>query len=945
MKTLMLKVLPACIATLAIAVLVGWIAGISFLIQVSPAFPPMQVGTATCFLMLSIALYGNIDQQRKFRLGAIGLSFLISGTAFLQFVLDIDLGVDRFLGSSFVVTKTAVAGRMSRGTSLVFVMLSVSSLLFYYRTLLRRRTLYLIISGSIYVSLIFSLSNFCVYFMKGSTDTIWDVHTGMAIHTSIEFIILSLIAYYRNFLYGYNRHEVWAPHNALLVLFLGCVCSIGIWRHTIAYEAEVISEKLIQDSRLRATVIQRQFEEDVAKIQATERLFGSSSFVTAAEFRSFVYPLIEEDHSILAIDWSPRISSDAIADFERKLKKQFKVSVRQLGEKRELIPHKGADVYYPVLYTFPEEFPEKAIGFDHYSDGLRTRVMDRAAKEGGTIASEPFQLFRLPRETMSPVDVLVVVPVLQRSEKLRPVLDASSTDIQGFVIGVFRLSHVINQSLKGLGLLGLGIELGAEFDDGSLTTIYRQSVSQVTPFEGSFLPQVYLVPPPQEVTSIFASRKFILTFKASSFYVQENINRLSTVIFIACLVITFLTALYLASIQVKQEELIIQKDSLSIALFEKQSALQSLQQSEALFRQLSESAPIGIFQLDSSGSLEYVNRAWKDMTGLSLAKSRGSAWLDTVHSEDRSHVHVAIQNGIGSRQGVTEKFRFVHENGSTQWVVCNLSPIQLADGTLTGFVGSLFDITEVQRLIEHLKIATAAKSEFLANMSHELRTPMNSIIGFTQLMLRSTKVSLPERHRDALKTIEKNGRHLLRLVNEILDLSKIESGEMKLYRSEFDLSVVLEEVIATLQPQADKKKLTVRCSCDLKEVVIYADETKFRQIFTNLVSNAIRYTDKGTVDVTMYKQDLTIAISVQDTGIGIASEDQKKLFKNFTQLEGAAHRREGGTGLGLSIAKNFIELHGGTISVESEPGKGTTFTARFPTERLVKIEELEDDQE
>ena len=231
--------------------------------------------------------------------------------------------------------------------------------------------------------------------------------------------------------------------------------------------------------------------------------------------------------------------------------------------------------------------------------------------------------------------------------------------------------------------------------------------------------------------------------------------------------------------------------------------------------------------------------------------------------------------------------------------------------------------------------ASRAKSEFLANMSHELRTPMNSIMGFTQRLITKLGDTLPERELKALLTVDRNAKHLLSLINDILDLSKIEAGKMELNRSRLDLAAVVREAAEQAAPLTDNKPVEVRLDLPDAPLMLDGDRVRLKQVVLNLLSNAIRYTNAGTVTITAGEGDDTalgrvVRLAVRDTGIGIKPEDLGRLFKQFTQLDGSTARKVGGTGLGLAISAHYVRMHGGRIDVASEFGTGTEFTVLLP---------------
>jgi signal transduction histidine kinase/CheY-like chemotaxis protein len=230
-----------------------------------------------------------------------------------------------------------------------------------------------------------------------------------------------------------------------------------------------------------------------------------------------------------------------------------------------------------------------------------------------------------------------------------------------------------------------------------------------------------------------------------------------------------------------------------------------------------------------------------------------------------------------------------------------------------------------------LQRANSLKSEFLANMSHELRTPLNAVIGFSELLLDTGSGALTEDQKDYVSDILSSGRHLLELINEILDLSKIEAGKMKVNLEEFEIGSVIEEVVALLRVEAGRKHIEVVAEVEESEVEVRADRGKVRQILNNLLSNAVKFTlPGGRVTLRACRQAGWVAVSVIDTGIGIKEEDQERIFQAFTQVDGSYARRYQGTGLGLTLVKKFVEMQGGSLTLKSRFGEGSNFTFTLP---------------
>jgi signal transduction histidine kinase len=271
------------------------------------------------------------------------------------------------------------------------------------------------------------------------------------------------------------------------------------------------------------------------------------------------------------------------------------------------------------------------------------------------------------------------------------------------------------------------------------------------------------------------------------------------------------------------------------------------------------------------------------------------------------------------------------EPGSFSTEVVNLLQTFASQSALAIQNARLF--RELADKSHQLEVASQHKSEFLANMSHELRTPLNAIIGFSEVLTDRMFGELNEKQEEYLKDIYASGTHLLSLINDILDLSKIEAGRMELELTDFDLPTAIENALTLVRERAGRRSIALHTSIDARLGQIRADERKVRQVVLNLLSNAIKFTPEGgRIEVGTGSKDGSVEISVSDTGIGIAPEDQEKVFEEFRQVGTAAKKVEG-TGLGLTLCRKFVELHGGKIWVKSQEGVGSTFTFTLPTHR------------
>jgi signal transduction histidine kinase len=237
---------------------------------------------------------------------------------------------------------------------------------------------------------------------------------------------------------------------------------------------------------------------------------------------------------------------------------------------------------------------------------------------------------------------------------------------------------------------------------------------------------------------------------------------------------------------------------------------------------------------------------------------------------------------------------------------------------------------EIEDKSRQLEIASKHKSQFLANMSHELRTPLNAILGYTELILDNIYGEAPEKMRAVLGRVEANGKHLLGLINDVLDLSKIEAGQLMLSLNDYSIKDMVHGVYVAVEPLASSKKLAFTVELPPNLPVARGDDRRLTQVLLNLVGNAIKFTDHGEVAIKASATNGTYTIAVRDTGPGILPADQEKIFEEFQQVDSSQTKTKSGTGLGLSIAKRIVEMHGGRLWVESSPACGSTFAFTVP---------------
>ncbi|MBD2101478.1 response regulator [Leptolyngbya sp. FACHB-261] len=371
------------------------------------------------------------------------------------------------------------------------------------------------------------------------------------------------------------------------------------------------------------------------------------------------------------------------------------------------------------------------------------------------------------------------------------------------------------------------------------------------------------------------------------------------------------------------------------------------------YRNLAEAIPQIVWTARPDGRLEYHNQRWVDYTGLNLEQSKGWGWERVMHPDDLPLHRERWQHSLQTGQPCEIEGRLKQGNtGIYRWHLIRALPERDQNGKILAWLGTCTDIEEQRQATETLKRqnqelelqrqqiyaqnlklreATQLKSQFLASMSHELRTPLNAIIGFSDLLLRQRYDTLSAQQVDMLQRILNNGRHLLTLINDVLDISKIEAGRLELRLEEVNLAELVAATTHELRSLADQKSLVLQVHCELRNPRIFNDSARLRQVVINLLSNAIKFTEVGSVRIEVSEMgENQLCLLVKDTGIGISPDNLDHIFEAFRQVDQSSTRKHGGTGLGLAISQRLVQMMGGTIRVESQLDRGSTFRVELP---------------
>ena len=353
------------------------------------------------------------------------------------------------------------------------------------------------------------------------------------------------------------------------------------------------------------------------------------------------------------------------------------------------------------------------------------------------------------------------------------------------------------------------------------------------------------------------------------------------------------------------------------------------------FEELVKNSPVAIVALDNDHNIVSCNPAFERMFGYAEQEVLHKNLDELITTEAMRREAVAYTQQALHHRPVKALRQRLRKDGSLVDVEVLAVPV-VVGGEPVGLMGLYHDISELLQARREAEAANSAKSQFLASMSHELRTPLNAIIGYSEMLEEEAQESGQAAFVPDLQKIRSAGRHLLSLINDILDLSKIEAGKLELFLETFDVRSTIEDVATTVTPLVEKNanRLEVRCAEDLG--TMHADLTRTRQVLLNLLSNACKFTQRGVVRLAVEREPARdgtgpqVVFRVADSGIGMTAEQLGKLFEAFSQADASTAKNYGGTGLGLAITRRFCRMMGGEVTVESQPGRGSTFTARLP---------------
>ena len=647
--------------------------------------------------------------------------------------------------------------------------------------------------------------------------------------------------------------------------------------------------------------------------------FEGSSHVNREEFKTYTRPILDNYKFIQALEWIPRVPAAQRKIFEENTRNKgfpdFVITERTLpGKLKKAEPRPE---YFPVLYLEPMKGNEKALGYDLGSNSTRSETLKLSRDSGQPVATEKVNLVQ---EEQHDVGILIFVPLYEEGVIPKTVTERREK-LQGFILGVYRTKKMVQNILAPMTEAGVNLVIFQGKEISEKNKLFGNRTSN----------------PPLEIIKHydFFGRIWTFVWQGNDKFFR-GFNRNHAVLWFTGI---FLSTIFIAIIF---NLVLIRRDS------------------EKKLGAILGSAGEGIYGLDIDGMTTFVNSSAEQMLGYSLKEMSKKPQHDLIHHskpdgtpyhKQECLIYAALHDGKRHR---SNEDVFWKKDGTSFPVEFLSTPI-IEEGQIVGAVVTFKDITErkkvekelkkhrehleelveertdeLTRANEQLRELDHLKSMFMASMSHELRTPLNSIIGFNCILLDEMAGKINPKQKDYLSRAYQSGKHLLGLINDIMDISKIESGTLEALPELFDLEEVITEAVNSVDAQKMKStgvELKVAVPSNLE---IYNDRRRILQCIINYLSNAIKFTRSGFVSISAKEVGDKVEIMVEDTGIGIEETDLPRLFQQFERLDYHLKIPVSGTGLGLYLTKKLAtEVIGGSVAVESQPGVGSKFYLRF----------------
>ena len=679
----------------------------------------------------------------------------------------------------------------------------------------------------------------------------------------------------------------------LLVAILGLTLSVVSFRAVQASDQRHLAQQFEQTAIDRALSLERSVDASVEVLHNIRSLYNASMVVEREDFRSFVARALAERPEIQALEWIPRVSASERATYEELASIDgflaFQIAERLV--QGTMVPAAGREEFFPVYFVEPYEGNEIALGFDLASNPTRLEALNKSRDTGEAVATARITLVQ---EQTDQFAFLVFLPIYQNGSPMATLAQRRETLI-GFALGVFRIKDIVDQSLARANSGELISEIDVQLYDRSAPPGQQMLLSG--PLSADTRGQVGPVFRFAKVFDV-AGRNWEVIVTSS---VSQPTWQPWAVLTAGLLFTSLLSAYLVAGLR--------RTAAVERLVRERTAELSKSQEDIRLMAKFPDENPNPVMRIAKDFTLRYANAPSEPL-------------LHQFGCEIGEAVPEFCQRLVQDAFDTNAVKEFEVDCGEIVFS-CVLTPV--TDAGYANLYGR--DITESKEL-------DRLKDEFVSVVSHELRTPVTSIKGFLELLAEDLADDLGDEQLRFLEAAERNAQRLERLVNDLLDISRFEAGSLEIGCEVFDFRDVVKQVVADMQADTRAKELKISTTGMGSPVRVWGDRGRVVQVMANLLSNAIKYSGSREligVAVTLPAEgDRFIRVDVQDHGPGITEADVKRLFDKFYRVSNSTTRAATGTGLGLAISKALVELHGGRIWVESEPGKGSTFSFTLP---------------
>ena len=722
--------------------------------------------------------------------------------------------------------------------------------------------------------------------------------------------------------------SAWAPRRRSVGLTLALVTlllSLGI-RQVVTWNNERIHNAFAHEATSAALALEAQLRQPLAALEAMHGVFIASEDVTPAEMRLATRAWLAAG-GLQAIGWSERLPRAQIRAFEARVRAEgspeFTVFDREdgIGLVRD-----DPDVV-AIHYIEPLATNARALGLNQLSVPAARLALERARRTGEPTATSGFRL------TQQPAQEQRVGIVLYRA-LYQPVEPDEAARMEAFRGAVWVTLRMDDQLATLAARLPTPLQLCLVDTTAGAPAARLAGSTGCESAAARGLHQTHALS--------FAGRQWELRVaRPGDIPTAGNGADVWLFALVGLLSTTMLGGfLLMVTGRTHRIETAVRERTAALRaeVREREMAESALRESEQRFRNILNHVPIGVIYTDLRGNVKQANPRFCELVGYSADELMKMSLSDYTHPDDLNHdIELMGKLVRGDIPMFRRHKRYIAKNGPTVWVQATVSLLRFADGKPRSIVGVVEDIAEhlrleeAERAREAAEASNRAKSDFLSRMSHELRTPLNAMLGFAQLLELDTRHPLGAEQKPWVSQIQQAGWHLLEMINDVLDLSRIESGNLRLQTETLNLEELLATTLNLVEVDAHKRDIRITADLNPDAIAVLGDATRVKQILTNLLSNAVKYNaDGGRVHVASYATDAdAIEIAVTDTGLGLTPDQLGELFQPFNRL-GRERSAQEGTGIGLVISQRLAELMGGSLRAHSVAGQGSSFILSLP---------------